>query len=72
MLLIIPNERLLAMLAEDRPQWIQKTDSAPHSAKYLDSQAASLRWGGDYKAALINTNKGFARKEKKYIIEKQE
>jgi hypothetical protein len=38
----------------------------------VDSQAASLRWGGHYKAALINTNKGFARKEKKYIIEKQE
>jgi hypothetical protein len=38
----------------------------------VDSQAASLRWRGHYKAALINTNKGFARKEKKYIIEKQE
>jgi hypothetical protein len=38
----------------------------------VDSQAASLGWRGDYKAALINTNKGFARKGKKYIIEKQE
>jgi hypothetical protein len=56
----------------DRPQGIQKTDSPPHSAKNQDSQAASLRWRGHYKAALINTNKGFARKEKKYIIETQE
>jgi hypothetical protein len=38
----------------------------------VDSQAASLRWRGHYKAALINTNKGFASKEKKYIIEKEE
>ena len=30
----------------------------------ISGQAASLRWRGHDKAALINTNKGFARKEK--------
>lgn len=56
----------------DRPQSIQKTDSPPQSPKYLDLQAASLRWRGHHKAALTNTNKGFARESRKYMIEKQE
>jgi hypothetical protein len=42
------------------------------TTKCVNSQTASLRWRGDRKAALINTNKVFARKEKKHIIEKQE
>lgn len=63
----------MPMLAEGRsPPMNSENRFTLHSAKNLDSQAASLRWRGHYKTALINTNKGFARKEKKYIIEKQE